>query len=226
MSCFPLVKTSGFFCSIFAADENHNGHHISYFFVSCLYLFESYRAFSDIRMVQSMPTLVSRDQPVVAIVTRLYCEKLAVDAMIENKITYVRYKTEGESQQCRRRDICSGLKFYNTSRNSELGARLVELHCRNGYLAICEWMSVNIWLPAPLTSWQQAEDRRTCENSPFSEPDLVSGTTTVSSHRRRRSGLHHREHRASQSGVHQTLAERVRAGRGHFRRKHHHQDAR
>ncbi len=52
---------------------------------------------ADIRMVQHMPTLVSRDQPVIAIVTRLYCEKLAVDAMIENKVTYVRYKTEGKS---------------------------------------------------------------------------------------------------------------------------------
>ena len=46
-------------------------------------------------MVQNMPTLLARDQPVVAIITRLYCEKLAVDAMIDNKITYVRYKTEG-----------------------------------------------------------------------------------------------------------------------------------
>ena len=47
-------------------------------------------------MVQNMPTLLDRDQPVVAIITRLYCEKLAVDAMIDNKITYVRYKTEGK----------------------------------------------------------------------------------------------------------------------------------
>ncbi len=47
-------------------------------------------------MVQNMPTLTARDQPTVAIVTRLYCEKLAVDAMIDNKTTYVRYKTEGK----------------------------------------------------------------------------------------------------------------------------------
>ena len=60
--------------------------------------------FLDIRMVQNMPTLLARDQPVVAIITRLYCEKLAVDAMIDNKITYVRYKTEGRyslSMTCR-----------------------------------------------------------------------------------------------------------------------------
>ena len=58
-------------------------------------MFKCY-SLTDIRMVQNMPTLLARDQPVVAIVTRLYCEKLAVDAMIENKITYVRYKTEGK----------------------------------------------------------------------------------------------------------------------------------
>lgn len=32
----------------------------------------------------------------MAIVTSLFCEKVAVDAMIEEKTTYVKYKTEGE----------------------------------------------------------------------------------------------------------------------------------
>lgn len=43
-----------------------------------------------------MPTVVSMHQPTIAIITAQYCEKLAVDAMIENKDTYVRYTTVGE----------------------------------------------------------------------------------------------------------------------------------
>lgn len=38
-----------------------------------------------------------REKPTIAIITNLLCEKLAVDAMVEKKITFVRYKTEGES---------------------------------------------------------------------------------------------------------------------------------
>ncbi|XP_064608504.1 uncharacterized protein LOC135472764 isoform X4 [Liolophura sinensis] len=52
----------------------------------------------QIEMVERMPILDRRDQPQVAIITAFYCEKLAVDAMIEDKKTYVRYKSEGESQ--------------------------------------------------------------------------------------------------------------------------------
>ncbi|KZC12326.1 hypothetical protein WN55_04177, partial [Dufourea novaeangliae] len=36
-------------------------------------------------------------QPTIAIITAQYCEKLAVDSMIENKETFVRYTTVGES---------------------------------------------------------------------------------------------------------------------------------
>lgn len=42
-----------------------------------------------------MPTMASSKQPTIAIITAQYCEKLAVDAMIENKETYVRYTTVG-----------------------------------------------------------------------------------------------------------------------------------
>ncbi|XP_067143243.1 uncharacterized protein [Centruroides vittatus] len=52
---------------------------------------------TEVKMVRQMPTVVSSQQPTIAIITAQYCEKLAVDAMIENKDTYVRYKTEGES---------------------------------------------------------------------------------------------------------------------------------
>ena len=42
-----------------------------------------------------MPVLPDSEQPAIAIITLLYCEKLAVDAMMDPKTTYVRYKTEG-----------------------------------------------------------------------------------------------------------------------------------
>ncbi|XP_046740548.1 uncharacterized protein LOC124407967 isoform X3 [Diprion similis] len=52
---------------------------------------------TQIQVVKQMPTMVSSKQPTIAIITAQYCEKLAVDSMIENKETYVRYTTVGES---------------------------------------------------------------------------------------------------------------------------------
>lgn len=43
-----------------------------------------------------MPTIASNKQPTIAIITAQYCEKLAVDSMLENKETFVRYTTVGE----------------------------------------------------------------------------------------------------------------------------------
>lgn len=51
----------------------------------------------QVTIVKQMPTMVSSKQPSIAIITAQYCEKLAVDAMIENKETFVRYTTIGES---------------------------------------------------------------------------------------------------------------------------------
>ncbi|XP_065202307.1 uncharacterized protein LOC135832761 isoform X2 [Planococcus citri] len=51
----------------------------------------------DVQIVKQMPTIVSAKQPTIAIITAQYCEKVAVDALIENKETYVRYTTVGES---------------------------------------------------------------------------------------------------------------------------------
>lgn len=48
-----------------------------------------------IKVVRQMPKVTRSQQPTIAIITAQYYEKLAVDAMIENKDTYVRYKTEG-----------------------------------------------------------------------------------------------------------------------------------
>jgi len=43
-----------------------------------------------------MPTMASSKQPTIAVITAQYCEKLAVDAMLENKETFVRYTTVGK----------------------------------------------------------------------------------------------------------------------------------
>ncbi|XP_055304238.1 uncharacterized protein LOC129569424 isoform X4 [Sitodiplosis mosellana] len=52
---------------------------------------------TEIKVVKQMPTIASNKQPTIAIITAQYCEKLAVDAMLENKETFVRYTTVGES---------------------------------------------------------------------------------------------------------------------------------
>lgn len=51
---------------------------------------------TQVTVVKQMPTMVSSKQPTIAIITAQYCEKLAVDAMIENKETFVRYTTVGK----------------------------------------------------------------------------------------------------------------------------------
>lgn len=51
----------------------------------------------EVRTIQQNERIVNDDQPTVAIITLNYYEKLAVDAMMTNKITFVRHKPEGES---------------------------------------------------------------------------------------------------------------------------------
>ena len=41
--------------------------------------------------------MASAKQPTIAIITAQYCEKLAVDSLIENKETFVRYTTVGKA---------------------------------------------------------------------------------------------------------------------------------
>jgi hypothetical protein len=48
------------------------------------------------QVVRQMPTMASSKQPTIAVITAQYCEKLAVDAMLENKETFVRYTTVGK----------------------------------------------------------------------------------------------------------------------------------
>ncbi|XP_050414992.2 uncharacterized protein LOC126829267 [Patella vulgata] len=54
----------------------------------------------EVKIVQKLPQMPERDEPRIAIITALYCEKLAVDAMVEDKITYIQHEkgSEGESQ--------------------------------------------------------------------------------------------------------------------------------
>lgn len=55
------------------------------------------QADTNVQVVRQMPTMASSKQPTIAVITAQYCEKLAVDSMLENKETYVRYTTVGES---------------------------------------------------------------------------------------------------------------------------------
>lgn len=48
------------------------------------------------QVVKQMPMLCSSRQPSIAVVTALYCEKQAVDAMMDNQETFVRFTTVGE----------------------------------------------------------------------------------------------------------------------------------
>ncbi|XP_053639925.1 uncharacterized protein [Cherax quadricarinatus] len=52
---------------------------------------------TDVKVVRQMPTITTNKQPTIAIITAHYSEKLAVDTMIENQETFVRYTTVGES---------------------------------------------------------------------------------------------------------------------------------
>lgn len=52
---------------------------------------------TEVQMVQHMPRIAANQQPTIAIITANYCEKLAVDAMMDNKTTFVKYKTEGRT---------------------------------------------------------------------------------------------------------------------------------
>ena len=47
-------------------------------------------------MIKQQPSVAKDDQPTVAIITVNYYEKLAIDAMMSNKVTFVRHKPEGK----------------------------------------------------------------------------------------------------------------------------------
>lgn len=47
-------------------------------------------------MIKQQLTVANDDQPSIAIITVNYYEKLAVDAMMTNKVTFVRHRPEGK----------------------------------------------------------------------------------------------------------------------------------
>ena len=49
--------------------------------------------------MKQMPSQIQGAKPTIAIITSKYYEKLAVDAMMEDKTTFVKYKTEGISDE-------------------------------------------------------------------------------------------------------------------------------
>jgi len=50
-----------------------------------------------LKIVEQIPIIQHNRQPTVAIITAEYCEKVAVDTLIENKETFVRYTTVGKN---------------------------------------------------------------------------------------------------------------------------------
>lgn len=85
-------------------DEEEVAHHFSDLQTRQLVKAMDHGAFTrqqsqdtQVTIVKQMPTMASSKQPTIAIITAQYCEKLAVDAMIENKETFVRYTTVGKT---------------------------------------------------------------------------------------------------------------------------------
>lgn len=51
----------------------------------------------EVHDVKQMASVISHQQPTIGIITANYCEKLAVDSMMRDKTTFVKFKTGGES---------------------------------------------------------------------------------------------------------------------------------
>lgn len=50
---------------------------------------------TEVKIVKQMPAQAPGKKPTIAVITSRYYEKLAIDAMMEDKTTFVKYKTEG-----------------------------------------------------------------------------------------------------------------------------------
>jgi len=44
-----------------------------------------------VKLVTDFPAIARSALPTIAIITSLFCEKMAVDAMLESKITYIKH---------------------------------------------------------------------------------------------------------------------------------------
>ena len=58
--------------------------------------FTRVQADQEVTVVKQMPKVEAAKQPTIAIITSQYFEKMAVDAMMTNRQTFVRYATVGE----------------------------------------------------------------------------------------------------------------------------------
>lgn len=91
-----------FFCNFFKADRRMNELRelnpslTSLSATSWLEWWRWWRVDTEVKIVKQMPTQTQGRKPTIAIITSKYYEKLAVDSMMEDKTTFVRYKTEGQ----------------------------------------------------------------------------------------------------------------------------------
>ncbi|KHJ42407.1 hypothetical protein D918_07536, partial [Trichuris suis] len=90
-------------------------------------------------MGKQMPKVSRSDRPTVAIVTAFYAEKLAVDAMLENRRTYVRYKSDGESNVYTlgnigsHRVVSTKLSVVGQSRSEKISAGSITTRLLGGF---------------------------------------------------------------------------------------------
>ena len=46
---------------------------------------------SDVKLAAEFPSHASTEMPTIAIITSMFCEKMAVDAMLDSKVTYIKH---------------------------------------------------------------------------------------------------------------------------------------
>ena len=80
---------------------------------------------TEVQVVKQMATVTASQQPTIAIITANYCEKLAVDAMMQNKTTYVKYKTGGRWNISTVRIYTMQNMFSNTVNSDRYDAVLI-----------------------------------------------------------------------------------------------------
>lgn len=85
---------SKIFFSIFLRYENSNTilQKLNYLFN----IISNNQIKTEVVTISQQPSVSNEEQPTIAIITVNYYEKLAVDAMMTNKITFVRHKPEGK----------------------------------------------------------------------------------------------------------------------------------
>lgn len=49
------------------------------------------------KIAAEFPAISVRDTPTIAIITSLFCEKMAVDAMLESKVTYIKHAPDAST---------------------------------------------------------------------------------------------------------------------------------